>query len=146
MKNKRFLAILFLLGICIFTGCNKEVEEEKTKLVENTDYFLRGEFTGQYLNLAKKGYYIETENRPDAPYTYIICMGEKNTGGYDLKIKEVNKVNNKTEIIVEEISPDSNDFVSMAFTYPTTVIEFPKYQKNIVIKNTDGEVYKELKS
>ena len=66
-------------------------------------------------------------------------------GGYGLKIKEVNKNDNKTEIIVEEIVPGKDDVVTMAFTYPTIVVEFPKYQEDIVIKNTDGVEFEKLK-
>ena len=102
MKKKYFLMSLVILCLFVFTGCNNN---NKTKLVENTDYFIRGEFTSKYLDITKRGYYIDTLNQRNAPYFYIICMGEKNTGGYSLKVKEVNKVDEKTEIIVEEIVP-----------------------------------------
>ena len=138
---KRYLLIL-ILCVFVFTGCNKS---DEVKLVEGKDYKVNGEFSGKYLSLTKRGYYIDTLNEPNAPYFYIICMGEKSTGGYGLKIKEVNKNDNKTEIIVEEIVPGKDDVVTMAFTYPTIVVEFPKYQENIVIKNTDGVEFEELK-
>ena len=138
MKRYLFVLILFVF---LFTGCNKS---DVVKLVEGKDYKVNGEFSGKYLDFTKRGYYIDTLNEPNAPYFYIICMGEKNTGGYGLKIKEVNKNENKTEIIVEEIVPGKDDVVTMAFTYPTIVVEFPKYQEDIVIKNTDGEEYTEL--
>jgi hypothetical protein len=120
------------------TGCSK------TELKEGIDFNVNGEFTGKYLDITKRGYYIDTFNYPEAPYLYIICMGEKNTGGYSLKIKEVNRDNETTEIIVEEIEPKKDEIVTMAFTYPTIVVEFPKYQENIVIKNTKGEIFNEL--
>ena len=142
MKRKFLIIPLIILGIFAFTGCNKD---DKTKLVENTDYFVRGEFTGKYLDITKRGYYIDTLDQPNAPYFYIICMGKKNTGGYSLKVKEINKVDEKTEIIVEEIVPDKDATVTMAFTSPTIIVEFPKYQENIVIKNTKGEEFTELK-
>ena len=72
-------------------------------------------------------------------------MGEKNSGGYSLKIKEVNKIDDKTEIIVEEIAPGKDETVTMALTTPTIVVEFPTYQKNIIIKNTEDEEFSELK-
>ena len=103
-----------------------------------------GEFKGKYLDLTKRGYYVSTQKRPDAPYIYIICMGEKNTGGYSLKVKEVNKVDDKTEIIVEEIEPKKNETTTMAFTYPTIVVEFPQEQENIIIKNTEGKEFTKL--
>ena len=142
MKKKYFKMLLVILCLFAFTGCNNS---NKTKLVENTDYFIKGEFNGQYLDITKRGYYIDTLNQPNAPYLYIICMGEKSTGGYSLKVKEVNKVDDKTEIIVEEIVPDKDAIVTMAHTSPIIIVEFPKYQENIVIKNTKGEEFTELK-
>ena len=139
MKKKYLLILFIILSIFIFTGC-----EKKTKLVENKDYSIDGEFTGKYLDITKRGYYMDTLDEPNAPYYYIICMGEQNTGGYSLKIKEVNKVDEKTEVIVEEVKPKKNDTVTMALTYPTIIIEFPERQKNIVIKNTKGEEFTKL--
>ena len=138
MKRKCFLILLIVTCLFIFTGCNK------IKLVEGTDFYVRGEFTGQYLDVTKRGYYIDTLNQPDAPYLYIICMGEKNTGGYSLKVKEVNINDGKTEIMVEEIVPRDDEIVSMAFTYPTVIVEFSKYQENIIIKNTEGQIFEKL--
>jgi hypothetical protein len=143
MKRKHLLLIFILLCLFTFTGCSES--KKSNKLEEGTDYFVKGEFTGQYLDLKKRGYYIDTLNQPNAPYYYIICMGEKNTGGYSLKLKEVNKIDGKTEIIVEETSPGKEDIVTMAFTYPTLVVEFPNSQDNIVIKNTKDEVFDLLK-
>ena len=139
MKKKYLLILFIILSIFIFTGC-----EKKTKLVENKDYFIRGEFTGKYLDIKNRGYYIDTLDEPNAPYYYIICMGEQNTGGYSLKIKEVNQVEDKTEIIVKEIEPYKGEIVTMSFTYPTIIVEFPKKQENIVIKNTKGEEFTRL--
>ena len=132
MKRKLCLILLIILSTFMFIGCSNN---ESKKLVENEDYFIVGEFTGKYLDLTKRGYYIDTLNQIDAPYFYIICMGERSTGGYSLKIKEVNKVDDVTEIIVEEFEPKEGSVVTMAFTYPTVMIEFPEYQDNIVIKN-----------
>ena len=133
--------LLPLLALFVYTGCEKS---ESINLTENTDYFIRGSFTGQYLNVKKRGYYIDTLDQPNAPYYYIICMGEKSSGGYSLKIKEIHKISNKTEIIVEEITPGNNEVVTTALTSPTIVVEFPKYQENIIIKNTNNEEFNKL--
>ena len=141
MKRKICLIVLIVLCAFLFVGCSKDGKE---RLVENKDYYVNGEFTGKYLDLTKRGYYIDTLNQIDAPYFYIICMGEKSSGGYGLEIKEVNKVGDTTEVIVEEIEPKDGSIVTMAFTYPTLMIEFPEYQDNIVIKNTKGEEFNYL--
>ena len=143
MKRKFLLIIMLFVCLFGFTGCKKETQG--TPLKENTDYSIKGEYKGNSFNLAKRGYYIDTTNKPDAPYQYIICMGQMSSGGYALKIKEVNREDNKTEVIVEEIEPGENEIVTMAETTPTIVVEFPKSQDNIVIKNTKGEEFKLLK-
>ncbi len=146
MKRKSLLVLLVLLSVFIFTGCEKKEEKKpaedtktKTKLVENTDYYVRGELTwGDHWDKTKKGYYIDSKNEPNAPYYYALCMGEKPTGGYSLKVKEVNKVNGKTELIVEEIVPGKDETTTQALTYPTLVVEFPTEQEGITIKDTNG--------
>ena len=70
MKNKCFLLLIVVLCLFVFSGCNKN---DKSKLTEGVDYKINGEFTGQYLDISKRGYYIDTLNQPDAPYFYIIC-------------------------------------------------------------------------
>ena len=141
MKNKSFLILIVVLCLFVFSGCNKN---DKSKLTEGVDYKINGEFTGQYLDISKRGYYIDTLNQPNAPYFYVICMGQKSTGGYSLKIKEVKDVDGKIEIIVEEIVPNESDMVTMAITTPTIIVEFSKYQENIIIKNTEGQIFEKL--
>ena len=142
---KRKYILLLLLSLFLFVGCNN-TKVDVTKLVENKDYYVRGEHNVQYLDLTKRGYYIDSLNEPNAPYFYIICMGEKNTGGYSLEVKEVYRTDdNETVVIVEELSPGKDDMVTQAFTYPTLMIEFPTYQEKITIKNTDGVEFQELK-
>ena len=138
---KKLLIVFGVICLFAFTGCDNS---SKIELVKGTDYYVRGEFTGEYLDLTKEGYYIDSLNQINAPYFYIICMGEKNTGGYSLNVKEVNKVNDKTEIIIEEIVPSEGDVVTMAITNPTVIVEFPKYQDDITIKTTDGKIYEKL--
>ncbi len=147
MKRKYYLVLLLFISLFVFVGCNKEKELiDATKLVENKDYFVRGEHNVKYLDLTKRGYYIDTLNEPNAPYFYIICMGEKNTGGYSLEVKEVYRTDdNETVVIVKENTPGKNDMVTQALTYPTLMIEFPTYQEEITIKNTEGVEFLELK-
>ena len=141
MKRNVLKLLIVVLCVFAFTGCNKE---QKVNFEEGKDYFIRGDFSGAYFNLAKRGYYIDTYNQTDNSYFYIICMGEKNTGGYSLKIKDVKKDDNHTEVIVEELVPGKDAIVTMAFTYPTIVIEFTESQDNIVIKNTEGIEFDKL--
>ncbi len=125
---------------------NKKDENTKVKLEEDNDYTIDTTYASQILDYTQRGYYIDSLNEPDAPYFYIICMGEKSTGGYGIKVKEINKKDDLTEIIVEETSPDPGSIVTQAFTYPKVVVKFPKYQEKITIKNTNGEEFIELNS
>ena len=138
MKKKYLFVLLIVICLFIITRCNK------IELKQGTDYHVRGEFTGKYLDISKRGYYIDTMNKPGAPYLYIICMGSKNTGGYSLNVKEVNMIDERTEIIIEEIAPEKGETVTTALTYPTIIVEFPKYQENIIIKNTKNEIFDRL--
>lgn len=59
MKGKLFLLFIVILCLFIFTGCKKD---EKIWLTENKDYFIRRNVTGRYLNITKRGYYIDAVN------------------------------------------------------------------------------------
>ena len=95
---------------------------------------------------SEKGYYVDTLNQANAPYYYIISMGEKGSGGYsieitDVKIDEKNNVN----VTVKENSPQEDDIVTMAFTYPTCTLELSKYPNSITIKDEKGNEYEYVK-
>ena len=147
MKRKYILVLLLFLSLFVFVGCNKdEIEVDGTKLVENKDYYVRGEHNVKYLDLSKRGYYIDSLNEPNAPYFYIICMGEQNTDGYWLEVKGVYRTDdNETVVVVKENTPGEKDVVGQVITYPTLMIEFPTYQEKITIKNTKGIEFEQLK-
>lgn len=56
MKKKIYI-LLIILSVFVITGCNKKVEKpnDKNLLVENKDYFIRGDFNGKYLDTKKRG-------------------------------------------------------------------------------------------
>lgn len=81
----------------------------------------------------------------DTPNSFIIAMGTKNNGGYSINIEEVHIDNNENvEIIVKEEKPEEGMTVTMAITYPTCKITFSKYPKSIIVKNTKGEIFKNI--
>lgn len=136
--------IVFVLIFCLLlVGCGlndeKEVESEGT--INGYTYKIK---TGDDSRFKKRGYYIDTLNQPDAPWFYIIAMGEKNTGGYDIAITslKIDKEGN-ARIIVKETKPPKDSVTTMAFTYPYVSIEVDKYFKSITIINTDGEEFKQ---
>lgn len=94
---------------------------------------------------AERGVYHDTLNTPNAPSYYFIAMGERNTGGYSIEVKEVNIDDDENvEIIVKETSPEPDMIVTMAITYPVCGVELSKSPKTIVVKNTTGETFKNI--
>ena len=66
MKRKYGLVLFLVLSLFVFAGCTKEEEKvSRTTLVENKDYYVRGEHNVKYLDLTKRGYYIDTLDEPD---------------------------------------------------------------------------------
>ena len=57
-------------------------------------------------------------------YYVIIKMGEKNSGGYSIKVTDVKIDKPNVTIHVKENEPPEGSMVTMAFTYPYTVVKF----------------------
>lgn len=55
-------------------------------------------------------------------YYVVICMGEKRTGGYSIKVKDVIIDGRKVEIHVETSGPQPGEAVTQAFTYPSVTV------------------------
>lgn len=90
---------------------------------------------------ANKGY-IFTEHQGN--YYIAIFSGKKPTGGYSIKAISAEDNEGKTNIYVEEKSPNQGDIVTQAITNPYTIIKFKKVLSNIIVKNTKGEEFLHL--
>jgi len=66
-------------------------------------------------------------------------MGERNTGGYAIEFTEATLSNNTISITVNTISPNPNDPVTMALTYPYTIAAIPKHEGEIIFKENSGQ-------
>lgn len=76
----------------------------------------------------------------------MISMGEKPTGGYSITVKKVEKVQDKIKITVEETEPGKDDAVTMAITYPYTVIRIKQAQdEEIEVYNQKGEKFDKIR-
>jgi hypothetical protein len=91
---------------------------------------------------AKRGYIFEQR---DGYFYVVIFSGEKNTGGYGIKVKSVEDIEGKTKIIVEETAPKEGDMVTQAFTYPYIVVRMKGVTDNFQVENTKGEKFTYLK-
>jgi hypothetical protein len=63
----------------------------------------------------------------------IACfLGEKTTGGYDIEVADVLFTDTTAQIILKEIGPEKNEFVTNAFTSPYLFVLVPK-NKTILV-------------
>ena len=63
-------------------------------------------------------------------------MGERSTGGYEIKATDINIKGHNIHIFVEETDPEGGG-VTLAHTYPCEVIKLNKEPKNIKVENKD---------
>lgn len=83
----------------------------------------------------QKGYIYEKKGG----YFYIaIFSGEKPSGGYSIKALSIEDNEGATNIFVEETTPKKGDSVTMAITYPYTVIKASGITPDIALFNKDG--------
>lgn len=62
-----------------------------------------------------------------------LFLGQRNSGGYEIKIKNVEEKDNKIYVTVEEVSPKPGDMATMAITNPFVVAKINS-TKEIVFK------------
>ncbi len=144
------IVIIFILVAAIkilvdINGSNNSIINGASKITDKISYEVHNNYKEGSFDYTKRGYYINTMKMPNAPWFYIISMGERNTGGYSINISDV-KIDdsNNVKVIVKESGPAAGDMVTMAFTYPTVCLELNKKPNSIEITNTNGEVFKEL--
>ena len=107
------------------------------------------ELSDQYsspLMIKERGYYVDTLEEPDAPYFIVICAGEKNTGGYGIKITDIGLQDGELWITVEETSPAPGDIVTQAFTYPCCVLKLNKLPPKFYVIDNSGKVLSDVNS
>ena len=85
-------------------------------------------------NYSIRGYSYRMDNES---VIYTIAMGEKNTGGYDIKAKKVEIKNNNAIIHISESWPKENEIVPPIITYPITKVKFSRLPRNITIINDE---------
>lgn len=85
----------------------------------------------------QRGYCIDFV---DNKYRYIICSGERSTGGYGIKVTGLDCLDCGTVIVtVEETAPAQDETVTEAFTYPSCTITFSHEPPDgIIIKSLSG--------
>ncbi|KYC45755.1 MAG: hypothetical protein APG12_00610 [Candidatus Methanofastidiosum methylothiophilum] len=140
--------LICLLAISILAGCVNQAPKEivfqeiengyYSGLIEKNNYIINNESEWQsFWNKFNKNN-LETQaiSIDFTKYTVIaVAMGEKNTGGYSIKIKKVLEYSDKVEVIIEEKPPSKEDMVTMALTQPYDIVYIPKTSKSILFRN-----------
>ena len=89
----------------------------------------------------KKGYLVYGEGEDEFRYSIIIAAGEFNTGGYDIKITNLQYDGTALTVTVLETSPAPDAMVIQAFTYPCCAVQFNKLPKTIKVVSEDGSEF-----
>ncbi len=154
MSKKTIIITLIVVILIVAVGIvsyklgeNNSVEktEDIGKNGKTTmNYTIDNEMDNHNSKYSERGVYYNTLNQPNAPHYYTIAMGEKNHGGYSIKIEKVNIDDNKNvEVIVKEDEPTSL-YATMAITYPTCMIKLDKYPTTFIVKNAEGETFENI--
>ena len=85
-----------------------------------------------------RGWFLETADGTNE-CIIVICSGKKSTGGYSIKIVDMDYEDNDdlVTITVNEASPEGAT-VTDAFTWPTCYVYLSAKPKNVKVVNTDG--------
>ncbi len=82
-----------------------------------------------------------TDPRPDLPHidfethqVIVAAMGQRSTGGYAIEIEEIYETDTGITVLVEEVSPGADCFVTQAFTAPVTAVVIARTDATISFK------------
>ena len=89
----------------------------------------------------QKGYLVYGEGEDEYRYSIIVEAGEFNTGGYDIKITDLQYDGTALTVTVLETAPAPDGIVTQAFTYPCCAVQFNKLPKTIKVVSEEGNEY-----
>ena len=131
---KKITIIVIICGLVLQVGCNKkEIAVEKEQdldftVVEQID--IPDKLADEISSKKESGFKIAYE---DGEYMYIaIGYGKKDTGGYNVVIKELFLTRNSIYVNSSLIGPRENEMVLKANTYPYIVIKLENRNLNVV--------------
>lgn len=154
MNKKTVVITLIVLVIIVVASIASYELGKRNRLGKNEDlgkkdviainYTIDNEMDNYNSKYSERGVYYDTLNMVGAPHFYTIAMGEQSHGGYSIKIEKVNIDDNKNvEVIVKENGATS-EYATMAITYPICRIELDSYPNTFVVKNAEGEIFKNI--
>ena len=86
----------------------------------------------------QKGYAVTKGNDSTI---ITVALGKRKTGGYSIKVTNVDIEGDNVTIYVEEKQPYPGDTVTQAITYPSVNIEFNKTPVNITVYGPNNDKY-----
>ncbi len=100
-------------------GQNEKNTSSETIMLEEINDInqLPKEVTKLLNQLSKNRGYTIIKSEEDT-FLLFVALGEKSTGGYSLKRKELKIENESITVVIEEIEPAPGTMVTEAFTYP----------------------------
>ena len=130
---KKLLTVFILLIIQVYfyiknTNINKNITYE---IIEEDSYC---EIVNKSFKYNKNTNIVE------------IYLGEKNTGGYEIKIDNIKYRYNIMTITISEVSPPSGSMVTDAFTQPCIKIKPSLKANKVVVIEEDGKKLKSIDS
>lgn len=143
----RIASGLTAASLMLAAGCSTAVplqpdrpEAENTVLPEPSDtYTFETEDTDQYGSVLKaRGYLSETDGESSR---YIICSGQKATGGYGIQVVSVAETGDGQTCITVKESEPGNETVTCAVTYPCITVTVHPAVKEVTVVNTAGAVF-----
>jgi len=168
MKKSFILILVFVLALVVFSavscgasqgndeGGGTVTEDGKPKDPEKAPFTMDNASYSEIKDLeslpedirdfvesmkSKKGFaFFES----DGGCVVFICMGQKNTGGYAVRVKSLESAGDATKIIVEEKVPSQGDIVTPAIMYPYTIIKISGSPRNFKVFDEAGEEYENL--
>lgn len=121
-----------------------EIDAQKIDFTEINDENLLGAEGEKLIHWQVKEAGYDFLQKKDGQTILVVYAGEKNTGGYSIEVKKVEVYQEKIRILIKETSPKPGDFVTMAFTYPYTIVEFQSPLANFMVVNTAGDTYQRI--
>ena len=122
---------LFLFSCSSYLIQAEEIIPEELFCGSTMGQFLKSDksyITAESKNFKEKLVKIDS-NFINKGYNLIVISGLKPTGGFSLKLKNINKKKDILHINFIDIKPDDNSKVSMAITYPYCALKIQDLDK-----------------
>lgn len=157
MKNLVVLIVAYLLLSCKNgESVQKDVSANQAIIAIELNTGVNGGFTTKTNQVItdedelKKAWkiafknYMKVGDAPEVDFNknvvLLVAMGEKNSGGYSIKVEKVVSSNLSTIVSVVETVPGKNCNVTSALTYPYQFVQIEKPKTEITFTNIEDAI------